>query len=221
MKYLLFFFITFSVIYSQEDTLLFPININRYNEIASIKLTEFKNVLKSYPNNLFITESMIEDATTKPIPIFKFSKEAKYYKCGDNIEYLIDFSYDTSDFDFIFTKNGQRVLESKSEDYVVLSIHKYIIDNPNAFVFCLNGIGGFWSINNGHLFKLVKSCFLFFCKIKEENANVYFTTNYGEDYLHDYVSPGGTYIGRRYSNCQKDFNEDDFKKVYIKIIDSK
>jgi hypothetical protein len=167
---------------------------------------------------------------------FELKPQAKDYKCGDNMELLIEFKESPYFQTVIIIKNqkqvgGFNVLDSFNESNRIKDSIKG--DNPfhlhstpilydisklkrryleykikiQCFIFLIKGLHGFWVVKNGSLYKLVG--------MKEEPANSYFTKQYGEEYIHD-VSKDAFRTGYPYVSC-KNFNDKAFKQAVIKV----
>lgn len=235
----IFFVLVFNVIiYSQVDTIYIKkVDIKKYQEIALEEISQ-----KSLERNPYWFMRHPIKSTTKilSIPVFKLSTNlAENYKCGDNIDKIIEFKenpysqefiliYEDDEIykDYINVKSvfdstaSQGVLYFRRHDYVENKIHKYIQDNPDAYVFIIRDFFGYWVIKDGHFYGLTSSCFLFFCSIEEVDGNSYAASSMGEEMIRDYAK-GYSRLDFPYEPCGDSFIKDDFKKVYIKIIDSK
>jgi len=111
IKFILFLFL-FVNLYSQTDTLYFTINMNCYNKVAKKELPErFEKdeIFFQYP---FGRTNSIDNLKFLSIPVFWLNDKAKEYKCGDNLEYIINFK---NDFNFqlvlLFNENNRKVAQ--------------------------------------------------------------------------------------------------------------
>jgi len=235
------------MIFPQEDTIKFSLDIEEYQNFAKEKMHNYINdpVNEGWriPNINYL-KTIITELSVISIPCFWFNKNAKLYKHGDNIEYIIDFREDPS-LQEVCIMNGDweinkfhitysdeelsRMGDSlKNEyllggnpfiinrDYVYKNIANYIIDNPDIFVFKIKDISGYWAIRNGYLVRLVENCFLWFCSITEQSANMFFVSNYSDEFIRDLASVEWK-IGYRYLKEEKQYDEKDFRKVFITI----
>lgn len=212
--------------YSQKDSITFIFKTNEYILFTKSKIKEIsKN--ESVSKYIFF-------------PTFSFKIANKSYKCGEQIEYHIDFKnkyswqyiqliendkpYEVLNHGGVFDLSkidSLSMIEEHSyilyytpdikEDRVFRSIYKYQNKNPDVFIFTLSSIQGFWMVKNGKLFNLKRGLIR---NIRKTNGNKEIL-KYGQDYIND-ISNGGMILGKRYKSCNKIFNK--FKKVYIKVI---
>lgn len=75
-------------------------------------------------------------------------------------------------------------------------IHKYILANPNVFVFMIKGLQGYWAVIEGVLVKLVSKG----CKIKGEPSSEFISKQYGEEFINDAITDSFR-IGYKYLGC--------------------
>jgi hypothetical protein len=118
------------------------------------------------------------------------------------------------------TKNQNLLLPNPfrgRSDYVDRNIASYILEHPDIFVFKLKDIAGYWGIKEGYLTRLVENCVLWFCSISEKNANVYFTETYSDELIRDLATQYSMYIEYHYMTDGKQYDEKDFRKVFIKM----
>ena len=262
MKYLVFVFFI-SMIFPQEDTIKFSIDIGKYQKIANEKMillmeTDDINNVESqevityggWVNaekrlNKYMGYSEFPEYSVLSIPYFWFNDNAKTFKSGDNLEYIINFKEDPSFQevwvlredepvgDFYISYNNEEVIKMRDgtknqnlllpnpfrgwNDYVDRNIASYILENPDIFVFKIKDIAGYWAIKDGYLIRLEENCFLWFCSISEKNANVYFTETYSDELIRDLATQYSMYIGYHYRTDSKQYDEKDFRKVFIKM----
>jgi hypothetical protein len=262
MKYLVFVCLI-SVIFPQEDTIKFSLDIGEYQKIANEKLihlmetddiynVESQVVIfnKGWVNaekklNKKMGYSELAEYSVLSIPYFWFNDNAKTYKSGDNLEYIIDFKEDPSFQEvwalredepvgsFYISYKNEEVIKMRDStknqnllmmnsfigwnDYVDRNIARYIQENPDIFVFKLKDIAGYWVIKDGYVIRLEEKCFLWFCSISEKNANVYFTETYSEELIRDLATEYSMNIGYHYMTDGKQYDEKDFRKVFIKM----
>ena len=258
MKYRVFVCLI-SVIFPQEDTIKFSIDIGKYQKIATekfIHLMETENIDYGDPSVVIFNSVWVigerkmlkyrdlSEYSVLSIPYFWFNDNAKTYKSGDNLEYLINFKEDTSFQEvwvlrkdepvgsFYISYNNEEVLRMRDStknqnllmanpfigriDFVERNIGGYILENPDVFVFKLKDVAGYWAIKNGYLIRLVENCVLWFCTISEKNANIFLSTNYSDELIRDLASDKMK-IGYRYLIDGKQYDETNFRKVFIKL----
>lgn len=75
-------------------------------------------------------------------------------------------------------------------------IHKYVLENPNIFVFMIKGLDGYWAVIEGKLVKLVFRGF----KIKGESSSEFVCKQYGQEFINDAITDSFR-IGYRYLGC--------------------
>jgi hypothetical protein len=75
-------------------------------------------------------------------------------------------------------------------------IHKYILENPNVFVFMIKGLHGYWAVIDGELVKLVSKG----CKIKGEPSSEYVCEQYGQEFINDAITDSFR-TGYKYLGC--------------------
>lgn len=224
------------------DTIYFAIDMHKYNCVAKEKLNELyakEKDLKNSPTSSMLLSNKynIDELQILSVPVFELKPQAKDYKCGDNMELLIEFKESPYFQTVIVIKNqkqvgGFNVLDSFNESNRIKDsikgdnpfhlhstpilydnkqtekkILEYKIKNINAFIFMIKGLHGFWIVKNGSLYKLVG--------MKEQPANSYFTKQYGEEYIHD-VSKDAFRTGYPYASC-KNFNDKAIKQAVIKV----
>ena len=192
MKRLLFILSFLTFINAQVDTVGFKINMSNYEMYQ------------------------LEKEKYVAFPVFNLNNRAKDYRCGDNFEYIINFKDDSISNNAFFTTK-ERPITTPLDGKL---IPQYYMKNPNTFVFQIMGFKGYWAIKDGKLLKLEEKGFWIFKGINEINANVYVSSQCGEEYVRD-CNVSGIRKDYNYTGCKQEFYEDDFKKVYIKIIDSK
>jgi hypothetical protein len=251
------------MIFPQEDTSKFSIDIGKYQKIANEKLIylmETENIDYNDPSLVIMDRvwvigerklnkntdfSELSEYSVLSIPYFWFNDIAKTYKSGDNLEYIINFKEDTSfqevwvlredeqvgrfyicyDNEEILrmrdsTKNQNLLISdpfSGRSDYVDRNIASYILENPDIFVFKLKDITGYWAIRDGYLFRLVENCILWSCTISEQNANVYFVKTYSDELIQELAENYALRSGYDYPRDGKQYDEKDFRRVFIKI----
>jgi hypothetical protein len=235
-----FVFVCNYIVVGQIDTVHIALNMSKYDRIAKEKLMDlYSNELdlKNSPASSMLLSNKynLNELQTLSIPVFNLKPQAKKYKCGDNLELLIDFKEDPYFQKVIIIKNqkqvgGFNIIDSFNESNRIqdsikgdnpFSLHsspilndnrqtekkllRYTKKNSDVFIFMIKGINGFWVVKNDSLYKLVD--------MVEESANKYFTMHYGEEYIHD-VSNDALRTGYSYINC-KDFNKLSFKVVEV------
>lgn len=262
MKYLVFVCLI-SAVFPQEDTIKFSIDIGKYQKIANEKLIhlmetdDIYNVesqvviyIGGWVNaerrlNKYMGHSELAEYSVLSIPYFWFNDNAKTYKSGDNLEYIINFKEDPSFQEvwvlredepvgsFYISYKNEEVLRMRDStknqnllmmnpfmgwnDYVDRNIANFILENPDIFIFKLKDIAGYWAIKDGYLIRLEENCILCFCSILENNANVYFTETFSDELIRDLATQYSMYIGYHYLTDSKQYDEKDFRKVFIKM----
>lgn len=239
-----FIFIYSSIIAGYIDTVHFAIDMHKYNCVAKEKLKELFIKEKTYNNIrysgfLLSNEYSINELQTLSIPVFGLKQQAKDYKCGDNIELLIDFKEDPYFQKVIIINNqkqvgGFNVLDSFNESSKIkdsikgdnpFHLHSTpilydIFDNKKTedkiLKYKMKNANVFiFMIKGLHGFWVVKSgCLHKLVGMTEEPANSYFIKQYGEEYVHD-VSNDAFRTGYPYMSC-KDFKGRAFKNVAIR-----
>ena len=155
--------------------------MNDYNKVAKKELQEKyekKEIFFEYPFGS--AKYKIDELKLLSIPVFWLNNKAKEYKCGDNLEYMINFKNDFNfqsillfnEFDRKVGEIGVTYPENKikaisdslglplelilpwnyvGSDYVAKNLFEYIEENPDVFIFILNGLDGVWAIKNNRL----------------------------------------------------------------------
>ncbi len=191
----------------------------------SLYTKEKKSKAPIFSPTLLSDKYQIEELDFISIPILGWNQQA--YKCGDNLEPLIDFRQDFL-FQIVFVvakENNLRVgafeiFDSYNEenrkkdsinniqfplhgrpvmsdtDKVEKRLHEFVKENPNAFVFMIRGLHGYWAIIEGELVKLISKG----CKIKGEPSSEFICKQYGEEFINDAITDNFR-IGYKYLGC--------------------
>ncbi len=90
-----------------------------------------------------------------------------------------------------FSLHGRPVMSDT--DKVEKRLHKFIKKNPNAFVFMIRGLHGYWAVIEGKFVKLLSKR----CKIRGEPGSEFICKQYGEEFVNDAITnnfrTGGVY----------------------------
>ena len=228
-------------LYSQTDTLYVSINMNCYNKIAKKELPEMfekDEIFFQYP---FGATDKIDELKLLSIPVFWLNDKAKEYKCGDNLEYIINFKNDfnfqivllfneferkVGKMDVTYPENEiKRISDSlglplKVMPYLFLlrSGYDYVAENPDVFIFAINQLSGLWAVKNNRLIALTETCYLHFlglCKISECPASKHFSQTFSDELIRDLAIEYGQRSGYRYKRC-KEVDENNFREIIIK-----
>lgn len=236
-----FVFICGSVMAKNADTVYVTLDIEKYNLVARQELVQrfsTKDSVRTGPMHSLVLSNRynLGEFQILSIPVFGLNQRATDYKCGDNVELLIDFKEDPY-FQMVSVTEKRRdiggfiILDSFNESMRIKDsingdniyhlhsnpiyydnrktereIAKYKGKNAGAFVFMIKYIEGFWVIRQGNLYKLVGT--------KERSANRYFIKHYGKDYVRD-ASSDELRTGYPYWSC--DVLRYKFQPVFIKI----
>lgn len=234
---ILYIAIRSNLLFAQTDTISLRINTDTYQKAGKNRLISLQIKEQNIASNSILNKFTIEELNILSIPIFDLSKQAKAYKCGDNMEFLINFREDSL-FQRVFLVKNQKqvgmfdILDSyNKENYIrdslekdnpfhlhhnpliidALSVHKHIVDykykNPDVIIFMIKDIHGYWAIKNNKLIKLEAGLGN---KIKEIEASYIFNI-YGEEYIHD-ISNNALRAGYPYRKCLKKHN---YKQITI------
>lgn len=198
-------------------------NKKLYEEVAKKQFLElYTKEKKNIPHSsmtLVSKKYQLNDLKILSIPIFGWHQ--KTYQCGDNIDLLIDFKQDAffQKVLIVSEKNNLRVREfeiwdSYEKEYqkkgslfgppppvmsdsekMEKNIHRYMLKNPDIFVFMIKDLHGYWAIINGEIVKLKWKL----GKIKAINGRE-FVCNYGEEYINDIIMDSFR-IGYKYLGC--------------------
>lgn len=191
-----------------------------YEEVAQKQFLELYTN-ENYPRYSIdlAKKYQLNDLKIVSIPIFGWHQ--KTYQCGDNIDSLIDIKQDAlfQKVLIVLEKKNLRVEEfeiwdSYKKEYrkqdsllgppppVMLdtekmekNIHRYILKNPDIFVFMIKDLHGYWAIIDG---KIVKLRWRFGIKTIDGRKYVSF---YGEEYINDIISYSFR-IGYKYRGCR-------------------
>lgn len=201
-----------------------------YKHIAKERFIDLYSKEKSNNIPVFSTTLLsdkygVEELDFISVPILRWNQGI--YKCGDDLEPLINFKEDFL-FQKVFIvtkKNNLRVgtfeifdsfhKENQKKDSLnnvlfplhgrpVMSdskeiegdIHKYILDNPNVFVFMIKGLHGYWAVIEGKIVKLLYKRH----KIKKESISKYACERYGQEFINDAITDSFR-IGYKYLSC--------------------
>lgn len=233
-----FLLIYSSIIAKDMDTVRFSIEMSKYQEVAKKRFAEsypqmyYTGACASYPLS---DKYKMEEVQTISVPVFFLNTHAKDYKCGDNLESLIEFKEDPYSQIVIITKKTRKIADL----YVLDSYHNktrirdsmrgdphigpnpirprdektdkwiayYMKKNPDSFVFVIAELYGYWAIRNGRLYKLKG--------LREDSANECFGY-YGEEYIRD-IAGEGMRIDHAYKTCCGDVKEITFNKMVIQM----
>lgn len=93
-----------------------------------------------------------------------------------------------------FSLHGRPVMSDNKK--IEKEIHKYILENPNVFVFMIRGLHGYWAVIEGELVKLVFKG----CKITGEPSSEFVCKQYGQEFINDAITDSFR-TGYRYLGC--------------------
>jgi hypothetical protein len=100
-----------------------------------------------------------------------------------------------------FSLHGRPVMSDSK--VIEKEIHKYIMENPNSFVFMIKGLHGYWAVIEGELVKLVFKGF----KIKGYPGSKFVCKQYGQEFINDAITDsfrtGYKYLGCTDCNTKK------------------
>lgn len=110
----------------------------------------------------------------------------------------------------LYPLHGRPVMSDSKE--IEEDIHKYILDNPNIFVFMIKGLYGYWAVLEGKIVKLLYKS----NKIKADANNKYICKTYGEEFINDIITDNFR-TGYQYANCPNCNNKPLDAKIIIKL----
>ncbi|WP_211089554.1 hypothetical protein [Flavobacterium supellecticarium] len=93
-----------------------------------------------------------------------------------------------------FSLHGRPVMSDNKK--IEKEIHKYILENPNVFVFMIRGLHGYWAVIEGELVKLIFKG----CKITGEQSSKFVCKQYGQEFINDAITDSFR-TGYRYLSC--------------------
>ncbi len=93
-----------------------------------------------------------------------------------------------------FSLHGRPVMSDKKK--IEKKIYKYILKNPNVFVFMIRNLHGYWAVIEGEIVKLVFKG----CKITGEPGSKFVCKQYGQEFINDAIT-NSFRTGYRYLRC--------------------
>lgn len=93
-----------------------------------------------------------------------------------------------------FSLHGRPVMSDNKK--MEKEIHKYILENPNVFVFMIRGLHGYWAVIEGELVKLVFKG----RKITGAPSSEFVCKQYGQEFINDAITDSNR-TGYRYLGC--------------------
>lgn len=219
-----------NLLIAQQDTIYFNYDKYGYESVAKERFVnlyskEISSNVPVFSTTLLSNKYKVAELDFISIPVFGWN--LKSYRCGDNLEPLIDFKQDfLFQMVFVVTKEDNlkvgvfEVFDSYNEEnrkkdsinnvqfslhgrpvmsdskVIERAIHKYVLDNPNTFVFMLKGLQGYWAIIEGDLVKLRFGD----SKIKGEPSSEFACKQYGQEFINDAITDSFR-TGYRYLGC--------------------